>query len=223
MAVRLQKIDEVNRGDHFYLEEQHKCFFLREYTAHRSYEYGETNSLISNLKKGMDRRGLPEWRYKVNAIRQIAEELNGVLTDQRLENTAFIPMPPSKVRADPAYDPRLVQILNLIHRQRGRGLLVADCVSEMANRAAAHTTDEKRLPPDEKRKTLQLEVGALPQNVGRLIVFDDMVTTGSSFVAMHDLLKNARPEARVVGLFVARRVQPPAAEDFCDIDWSEFL
>lgn len=221
MAVRLQKIDEVNRGDHHYLDEQHRCYFLREYTAGRNYEYGDTNNLISNLKKDMSRQGMPEWRYKLSAIRQIAGELSCVLTDQHLRDPVFIPVPPSKVRGDPGYDPRLAQILGLINDQRAGDLVIADCVSETANRAAAHAHDERRPSPDVRRQTLKLDIQALP-DARYLIVFDDMMTTGSSFVAMHDLLKEARPAAGVVGLFVARRIPPPAAEVFADIDWSEF-
>lgn len=112
--LRLQYIDQaVANTDHPYLKPQHKCYFLREYTSGQNYNFGETNQLIINLKKAMSRQGRPEWRYKEKAIHQIAEELSAVVPDDYFERTAFVPVPPSKARSDPEYDPRLIEILEL--------------------------------------------------------------------------------------------------------------
>ena len=53
---RLTKIDELTRPDHWYLDENDPCFFLGEYTARMGFVYSETNNLILNFKKSMDRR-----------------------------------------------------------------------------------------------------------------------------------------------------------------------
>ena len=117
--LRLQYIDQaVAKTDHPYLSPQHKCCFLREYTSGQGYDFGRTNQLIINLKKTMSRQGRPEWRYKEKAIHQIAEELSAVVPDDYFERTAFVPVPPSKARSDPEYDPRLIQILNRMKEHR---------------------------------------------------------------------------------------------------------
>ena len=42
--------------------------YFGEYTARKGFNHSETNQLILNFKKKMDRRGLLEWRYKTAAI-----------------------------------------------------------------------------------------------------------------------------------------------------------
>jgi hypothetical protein len=47
-------------------------------------------------------------------------------------------------------------------------------------------------------------------------VVDDLVTTGAHFVAMSNMLGRQFPGAKIVGLFIARRV--PEAVDVEDFD-----
>ena len=69
---RFTKIDDLTRVDHWYLTENDACYFIGEYTARMGYAYSTTNNLVLNFKKTIDRRGLPEWRYKRRAIGQAA-------------------------------------------------------------------------------------------------------------------------------------------------------
>ena len=74
--LRLQCIDKaVAKTDHPYLSPQHNCYFLREYTSGQGYDFGTTNQLMINLKKAMSRQGRPEWRYKEEAIHQLARRV----------------------------------------------------------------------------------------------------------------------------------------------------
>jgi hypothetical protein len=221
--VRLQKIDDLHRGLHYYLEDHHKCFFLREYTSNRDFNYGETNNLISNLKKEMHKAGGAEWRYKLQAINRFARELNGVIPSSIAETAVFVPMPPSKVREDPAYDPRLIQILESTNRLREDPLRICDCISEVENRESAHSIDSRRTPPDEKLESLRVDRTQLPRDVRTVVVFDDMITTGSSFAAVERLLRGALPDTDIIGLFLARRIFPPAAEDFDAINLEDLF
>lgn len=50
-GLRLRKIDEHSRPDHFRLSGDDECFFVYEYTSRQNYSFSATNSLISNLKK----------------------------------------------------------------------------------------------------------------------------------------------------------------------------
>jgi hypothetical protein len=67
-VLKLQRVDDLIRPEHWFLDSEDHCFFLREYTAGVGYSHGDTNNLISNLKKKLDRRGRPEWLYKERAI-----------------------------------------------------------------------------------------------------------------------------------------------------------
>ncbi|MEO8844184.1 MAG: hypothetical protein ABI591_13260 [Kofleriaceae bacterium] len=110
--MRLQQIDELLRPQHSFIRAEDNCYFLREYTAGAGYGHGETNNIISNLKKRLDRRDKPEWRYKESAIRQAGRELRAALGDAVLQQTTIVPMPPSLCKANPNYDDRMLRIVH---------------------------------------------------------------------------------------------------------------
>jgi hypothetical protein len=68
----LTKIDDLILPDHWYLESEDECYFLGEYTAGKGFAHSTTNQRIFNLKKGMERRGLPDWIWKHRAIQLAA-------------------------------------------------------------------------------------------------------------------------------------------------------
>lgn len=88
--MKLQQIDELTRPNHSFLAPDDHCFFLREYTAGAGYEHGETNNLISNLKKKVDRRGRPEWVHKERAIQRAGQELRQVLDHRCFATTSIV-------------------------------------------------------------------------------------------------------------------------------------
>ena len=77
--TRLTKVDALMLDDHWYLSEGDICYFLGEYTAREGFSFSATNDLILNLKKGVDRRGRPGWRYKERAIRVAATAFRDAL------------------------------------------------------------------------------------------------------------------------------------------------
>src|ERR1017187_7591541 len=99
LEVLLTEIDDLLREDHWHLTKDDQCYFLREYIAGGGWQAGETNQLILNLKKTPDRRGKPEWHYKVRAIRQAGSELRVAFLSggaSWLNGAVIVPMPPSK-------------------------------------------------------------------------------------------------------------------------------
>ena len=72
MPIRLSKIDDLTRPDHTFIEAADECLYLGEYTAKKGYQFSDTNQLIFNLKKPMDRRGQPGWSYKRSAVEKRA-------------------------------------------------------------------------------------------------------------------------------------------------------
>ncbi len=77
MPPRLTLVGELERPDHHYLPAGARCCFWGEYTPQRHvdgpvWQYSETNALITNFKKKMDRQGKADWRYKGQAIDTIA-------------------------------------------------------------------------------------------------------------------------------------------------------
>lgn len=203
----LTRIDELTRSDHSYLTATDECWFLREYTAGAGYAHSATNDLISNFKKPVAKKGGPEWKYKTLAIQQIAGELDRVLDARFVASVTFVPMPPSKARADPEHDDRLLQVLRLIAGGRAdvRELLVAT-----ASRAASYTTTDRR-DPVALAQNMKVDPRCLASRPSRIAIVDDVVTTGAHYRAAATVIAQALPGVPVLGLFVARRVIPETA------------
>ena len=203
--MRLQKLDEQNLPDHHYLDATDECYYISEYTPRQGPHYSNTNDLIINLKKPVDRIGRPEYRYKIQAIHISSETLRSVIAEEFVSLAMWIPVPSSKTKNDPLYDDRIVQILERLGR--GRECNIRDLVIQTSNLESFH--DGSRLSPDELLRHYQIDeslcVGGPPPVVA---IFDDILTTGSHFKAVSTLVRSRWPQTRIVGIFVARRYIP---------------
>jgi len=205
LPVRLSRIDDLSRPDHYFIEADDECLYLGEYNARKGYQFSATNQLIFNFKKPMDRRGQPGWTYKRSAIekagRQLREALDA-LNPKWLSTATLVPMPPSKVKSDPMYDDRLMQMLQVLGT--GLQLDVREIISQRESTEAAHST-EVRPRVDELCDNYVIDearVDPPPRVIG---VIDDVLTTGSHFKAAQRLLRSRFPTVNIYGIFVARR------------------
>ena len=203
MYDRLLKIDDLTRPDHTFIKPDDICYYMGEYTARGGFGASDTNDLIINLKKPMDRRNRPEWRYKGQAMVTVARDLRTILEQWQIESATFVPIPPSKAKDDPAYDPRLVQILTKM--ANGFEGDVRELIQQRASMAASHESD---LRPEIHELIANYYIDEtiahpLRENV---FVFDDLLTTGRHYKAMQAVLSERYPEARLYGLFLARRI-----------------
>lgn len=206
---RATAVDELTRRDHHYLEQDDRCVFIGEYTARAGYQHSETNQLILNLKKGMDRRDKRDWRYKGMAIRQAGRTFAAVLNERSLDQFTFVPIPPSKARGDPEYDDRMVQVVGAIRPERpvdARELIVQSVSTEAAHGSA------RRLRPEQLADIYRVDESVAAPTPAALVVVDDVLTTGAHFKAAQSVLVERFPGVPVFGLFVARRV--PEEVDF---------
>jgi hypothetical protein len=197
--LRLQHIDELLRAQHSFLTDEDRCFFLREYTAGAGYAHGETNSLISNLKKPVDRRDRPEWRYKEAAIDQAARELRAAIPEATLRAATIVPIPPSKSRANPLYDDRMTRIARAMTDGDVRDLVV-----QPRDMAAAHVAATRPRPDDWYAAYAIDETLAVPAPT-RVLLLDDVLTAGAHFAAAKRRVNERFPDAIVFGVFYARR------------------
>jgi len=208
----LTAIDKLTRQDHSYLAPEDSCFFLGEYTARKGYAYSDTNNLIINLKKDASRRGKPEWRYKEMAIAASSDALTRAINDRWLEEATFVPIPPSKAKDDPMFDDRMTQVLSGINRPNP-----VDCrelIFQQRSTDAVHETDQ-RMAPDEIYTLYEINEDSRLPKPSRIVLCDDVLTTGAHFKAAQRILSEAYPDVPIVGCFIARRV-PEAidVEDF---------
>ena len=204
----LTRVDALMLADHWYLTEEDVCYFLGEYTAKKGFTFSATNNLISNLKKGMEKKGLPEWKYKEIAIQHAATALRDALPPPPgIKIVTFVPIPPSSAKSDPGYDDRLVRILQAIHPDSP--LDIRELIVQIESTEPSHKAESKgltRLKPDEILNNYTLD-GSLKNPQPKVIfAVDDVLTAGSHFRAAKDFLSSHFPGVRVTGLFVARRV-----------------
>lgn len=206
---RLTKVDELIRPDHSYLTAADTCYFLGEYSARKGYAFSPTNQLVLNFKKPVDRRGRPEWVHKERAIAAAAAAFRVALNTAFLDVATLAPMPPSKARTDPLYDDRVLRMLRAI--RPAPVIDIRELLVQPVSTDAAHVVAVRPRPEDLVGR-YQVD-GTLAVPAPRVIALvDDVLTTGAHFKAGQEVLQQAFPAARIVGLFIARRV--PEAIDF---------
>lgn len=197
------RIEGLLLPDHPYLTETDVCLFLREYLAGEGWQAGDTNSLISNLKKSPEVRSKPEWMFKGRAIRQAGAEMRQALNPAWLAQAVLVPIPCSKDRSHPEYDDRMTQVARIIGQ--GTSASVRELLVTRKTRSALHG--------GAKGRRIDVVAGSLaidescaspaPSSVG---LVDDVVTTGATFQTACRVLRERFGPIAIVGLFVARRV-----------------
>ena len=214
MTLRVLQVDAALRREHYYLEDGDDCYYIGDYISRGGYDAGPINNLISNLKKSVEKRGRPEYRYKELAIRKATEMLQEVLNPDALAGITFMPIPPSKCKADPLHDDRLCQILRGVNPALDTRDVLSAKVTKKAHRDYA--AGEKRPTPDEVYANLALDTFAIGHAPLRphVILFDDVLTAGTHFKACKRILLEHRPELTISGLFIGRTKRP--AIDFAD-------
>ena len=114
-------------------------------------------------------------------------------------------MPPSKALGDPLHDDRLTRMLLAVrpaHEWEVRELLVQDESVPPSHQAAVG----ERPGPQEIAGRYRIDENRSTPEPSRILMVDDVLTTGAHFAAAKSVLSNRFPQAAVVGLFVARRV-----------------
>jgi len=201
MTFRLTQIDELIRGQHYYLEVGDLCYFFGEYTARQRAAFSETNQLIMNLKKGNERRGMPDYHYKEAAINRVAQMITSTIGN--INDYTFVPIPPSKCRTDAAYDDRMTAILRAAQGMNP-ALDFRELIQQNQSTVASHASTGNRPTPDEIRANYSFDTSQLHGIRASIVIFDDVLTAGSHFKAMKQFLRQYLPDANILGLFVAR-------------------
>ncbi len=214
MTFRLTRIDELIRDQHYHLEDGDLCYFFGEYTARQGAAYSETNQLIMNLKKGNERRGLPDYRYKGIAIERVARMITSTIGN--LHEYTFVPVPPSKCQTDAAYDDRMTAILRIAQTLKPV-MDYRELVLQNASTVASHASTANRPTPEEIMANYRLDENLQAGCRDNIVIFDDVLTAGSHFKAMKRFLQQSFPEASVLGLFVARTTRDADVTSLFDV------
>lgn len=203
--IRFTKVDELTRPDHVWLGEADRCFFLGEYTAGQGFQYSATNSLVLNFKKGLDKRQKPEWKYKEQAVEQVAGAFRGAL-GANPPRWVFVPVPPSKARDHALYDDRMTRMLRAIWPDSPCD--VRELLVQKGSTDPVHGS-ENRPHPDEIQDRYRIDERLTTPTPKSIAIVDDVLTTGAHFLAASATLRVRFPKAQIAGLFIARRVPAP--------------
>lgn len=200
---KLREIGEIERPDHFYLEDIHACAYFGEYTARKGWAHSQTNSIINNLKKHPNKRDTPEWEHKIIEINRLGAAIRANLKSEVLQNITIVPAPPSKLPDHPDYDDRMFRVGQAV----GQGVDVRQIINARHSREPAHLLVD-RPGPDVLRDNFEIDETVVELgDIGTpILLLDDVLVTGATFVACSELLKTRFQDAGVFGLFIARRV-----------------
>ncbi len=212
MPIRFRNIDDTNRQDHARLTPDDKCSFLYEFTAFEhtnglGFKFSDTNQLIHNLKKKpSERLTKGGWGYKGKAIAQCATALREALSPEWLQTGTIVPVPSSKAIGHPDYDDRLIQIARSLSTPAPD---VREIVRNMQSHEAAHEAGAHRPTVEELVERYQIdEALATSAPVHSIAVFDDVLTAGTHYRAMQQVLSGRFPGVPIFGIFIARRAIP---------------
>jgi predicted amidophosphoribosyltransferase len=183
-----------------------ECYFLREYTSHQGYQASATNQLISNLKKSVERQGMYEYRYKLQAIQIAGNELRAALNDEWLNIATLVPIPPSARRDDPLYDDRITRIIRVMTRSLDAD--VRELIRQVRSSTPAHLSGDCRPSVQEILENYEIDETVAEPPPTSIGLFDDILTAGSHFRAAKLLLQLRFPGVPVIGVFIARRIFP---------------
>lgn len=213
--MRLKKIDDLTRPDHYYITPQDECFYLGEYTPGVGFQHSPTNQRIANLKKDVSLRGTNQYVWKEREISACGRDLRAAFKVEAISEVTWVPTPPSKAKGDPKYDDRIVRVL----REMTVGIRadVREIVHQKESVRPSHLQSDRPRPAEIAANYRVDQEMLLPEP--KLIgIVDDVLTAGSHFKAMKMVLEEYYPGVRTFGLFLARTERQSALlKDFDDL------
>jgi hypothetical protein len=95
----------------------------------------------------------------------------------------------------------------LLYYADGQQIDIRELVIQVTNTDSARTLGGARMAAAELARLYRVNEALSTPTPARIIVFDDVLTSGAHFKAMQSVLSERFPGAQILGLFVARTVQ----------------
>ena len=93
--MRLMRIDESTRRDHYYVGDGDACYYFGEYTSRQGTAYSIASSLVHDLLELRD-PAIPKQEFrKDRALSRVAQWIGGVFDQESLPLATFVPLPQS--------------------------------------------------------------------------------------------------------------------------------
>ena len=210
-SAALIRLDEASRADHIFLTALDRCAFLAQYCSGSGGESrdGSCHQLIRNFKcepsraRSDRRRG----RYKEQAIATLSAWLRHAVPRRLAESCTWVPIPPSQRAEDPEFDDRLTRTLQLAFG--GYDVDVRRVLCQTRSTPRDHV-GRARLSEQTLFEILRIDESVLAQRAvrGRVVLFDDVLTSGKHFKCCERRLREVLPDTPIAGIFLMRRAPP---------------
>lgn len=196
MTYKLHKLD-LDLHPRHYLDNTDHCYYFLEKEA-EGYTKSQANNLIHNFKKPVDRRGRPEWRYKIDAIQKFINML--CEREYQGECITIVPAPTSKPRGHEEWDDRIDQVVDGL-RMCQPELNIEKILDTTTMHTPAHIGGSRNLS-EIKSHTISTPLKNCTSGV--VILVDDVLTTGAHFKAWKEMILRSNPDIKnVLGLFLS--------------------
>lgn len=210
VPAALTRLDEASRADHIYLSASDRCAYLAQYCSGSADSgNGACHQLIRNFKcepsrARSDRRRA---RYKQEAIATLGAWLRQAVPRRVAESCTWVPIPPSQRAGDPDFDDRLARTLQLAFE--GYDVDVRSLLSQTSSTPRDHA-GRARLSEQALLEILRVDEDQLMLRPvrGRVVLFDDVLTSGKHFKCCERRLKEVLPGTPIAGIFLMRRAPP---------------
>jgi len=205
-------LDPPSRADHLLLGEQDRCAYLAQYPAGAAWRENSLARLVWDFKCAPSlARSDARWQQrKQQAIDRMADWLRVAVTREQAEHCTWVPIPPSKQRGDPDFDERLES--TLYRAFDGYDLDLRRLLFQALSTRCDHSAGN-RLSEQDLYRLLRVDMPVLEQQAlrSRVVLFDDVLTSGKHFKCCQRRLLESAPQARIVGLFLLRRLPQRSA------------
>ncbi|MBY5324315.1 hypothetical protein HFN11_29070 [Rhizobium leguminosarum] len=208
-SARLRVVGDLERPDHFYLDDSDTCAYFGTYTPRAGFAHSYTNQIISNLKKSPSVRNTGQWQHKQRAIANVGAAIAQNVNANSWQNTVFVPIPPSKRRDSQEFDDRMLRVAQAM----GHNADVREVLYTAVEREARHTKTDRR-DRDALRASLAIDPRFVANPKPQVVLLDDVLTTACSFKVCKEMVGEIWPESSIIGVFVARRVPQNPFADF---------
>lgn len=193
----------------WYIQPNNCCLYFADYCPDADFHSDEIRSLILNFKK---KKGENGYSYKERAIDTIAGLLNHY--HKAGVDATFVPIPPSHAKSDKKYDDRLIRVLKRMGEIGGWSPDIRELIERTETETSAHLGGARVDPSKMSRKWRVVEsLLYKPYLPKKIVIFDDIITTGSQYKEMGLRLRRAYGrEIPISGLFIARTFHNYAAD-----------
>jgi hypothetical protein len=197
---------EIERN-RFALQSEDKCYYYMTYDPYSNLQENHEKQVVVNLKiSNSDLKDKPARKfYKDQSITQISKWLvNTISNHTELLDYLWIPASPSKSKSDENYDNRLIRILDLVKKEIP-SFNFFDAFFVKQSVLESHKSNNRDV--QKKLDNLGLNEKFLEKlSKNKVVIFDDVLTTGSTFKAAQTKLLEVHDALKIIGIFIAKTV-----------------